>query len=201
MSSPLRFPVGRGALPRLGACLLLAVLTTLACRLLLDSLFGPGTWATPLLCRLAPATGPGRVLVHRCSCPEKSAHSIAPPGPIRRPPPSWRSPLLLASAAVLTSCTDLAFEWGASVGSPEAGCRAPERVGDERPDPVLRVRAGIRGHVQGRGRAAARDTGLRRADLRDPREDQVHARGAPAARSAQASRVHAAVSAGSSVPG
>ena len=111
MSSPLTFPVGRGALPRLGACLLLAVLTTLACRLLLGSRFGPGTWATLFYVSwlLPPALVAFWCMVlmpreTRAFYRAARAHSSAAP--------LLALALLLASAALLTSCIDLAFEWG-----------------------------------------------------------------------------------------
>ena len=111
MSSLLTFPVGRGALSRLGACLLLAVLTTLACRLVLGSLFGLGTWATLFYVSwlLPPALVAFWCLVlmpreTRAFYRAARAHPSAAP--------LVALALLLASAAVLTSCTDLAFEWG-----------------------------------------------------------------------------------------
>ena len=111
MSSPLRFPVGRGALPRLGACLLLAVLTTLACKLLLGSLIGPGKWARLFYVGwlLPPALVAFWCMVlmpreARAFYRAARAHPSAAP--------LLALTLLLASAAVLTSCSDLAFEWG-----------------------------------------------------------------------------------------
>ena len=111
MSSPLTFPVGRGALPRLGACLLLAVLTTLACKLLLGSLLGPGKWARLFYVSwlLPPALVAFwcMVLMPREARAFYRAARAHPTGA-----PILALTLLLASAAVLTSCTDLAFEWG-----------------------------------------------------------------------------------------
>jgi sulfatase-like protein len=111
VSSPLTFPTARGALPRLGISLLLALLTTLACRLLLGSLRGPGMWASFFYVRwlLPPA-----LLVFWCTVliprETRALYRAA------RAHPSIASLLallmLLASAAVLTSCTDAAFEWG-----------------------------------------------------------------------------------------
>ena len=111
MSAPLTFPVGRGARTRLGACLLLAVLTTFACKLLLGSLLGPGAWARFFYVSwLLPPALVGfwcMVLIPR----ETRAMYLA-----ARSHPSaallLALALLLASAAVLISCTDLAFEWG-----------------------------------------------------------------------------------------
>ena len=111
MSSPLTFQVGRGALPKLGVCLLLAALTTFACRFLLGSLLGSGTWASLFYVRwlLPPA-----LVVFWCTAlmprETRALYRAA-----RAHPSTARFlalALLLASAAVLTSCTDLAFEWG-----------------------------------------------------------------------------------------
>ena len=111
MSSALTFPVGRGALPRLGVSLLLAVLTTLACRLLLGSLRGPGMWASLFYVRwlLPPA-----LVVFWCTVlmprETRALYRAARAHPSFAP--LLALALLLASAAVLTSCTDFAFEWG-----------------------------------------------------------------------------------------
>ena len=111
MSPALTFPVGRGALPRLGVCLLLAVLSTLASRLLLGSLFGPGVWSSLFYLRLLL---PPALVAFWCTVlmPRESRAFYR----AARAHPSFASllalALLLASAALLTSCTDLAFEWG-----------------------------------------------------------------------------------------
>lgn len=111
MNSPLRFPVGRGALPRLGACLLLAVLATLACRLLLGSIFGPGTWATLFYVGwLLPPALVAFWCIVLMPKETRALYRAARAHPSAAPILAFG--LLLASAAVLTSCTDLAFEWG-----------------------------------------------------------------------------------------
>ena len=113
MTSPLTFPAGRGALPRLGACLLLAVLTTFACKLLLETAFRPRRVGDSLLRQLASAAGPAAfwcmVLMPRGNSRVLSRARAHPSAA-----PLLALVLLLASAAVLTSCTDLAFEWGVS---------------------------------------------------------------------------------------
>jgi sulfatase-like protein len=111
VSPPLGFPVGRSALPRLGVCLLLALLTTLACRFLFGSLLWPGMWARLFYVSwlLPPALVAFWCMVlmpreARAFYRAARAHPSAAP--------LLALALLLVSAAVLTSCTDLAFEWG-----------------------------------------------------------------------------------------
>jgi hypothetical protein len=111
VSSPLTFPTGRGALPRLGISLLLALLTTLACRLLLGSLLGPGMWASLFYVRwLLPPT----LVVFWCMLlmPRQTRALYRAARAHPSVAPVLALAMLLASSAVLISCTDAAFEWG-----------------------------------------------------------------------------------------
>ncbi len=109
MSAPSAVRIGRRPLLKLGVCLLLAGLTTLACGLLLDSLH-PGAWTHLFYLRwlLPPA-----LVVLWCSMLMPSETRAVYRAAGSHPSVALALAVLLASAAVLTSCTDVAFEWGA----------------------------------------------------------------------------------------
>ena len=101
----------RRVLRTLGLCLLLVLVSTHACRFLLESLRGPAVWVKFFYVRWLV---PPALIVLWCTTliPRETGalYRTAKTNPTVAPLPALA--MLLASAAVLTSCADLAFEWG-----------------------------------------------------------------------------------------
>jgi len=104
----------RSVLLRLGLCLPLALLSTYICKLLLAPLLAPTTWTEFYYLRLLlPPSFVGLWCTALLPRETRTVYRTAATNPAVAPLPQLA--LLLASAAFLVSCADLAFQWrGAS---------------------------------------------------------------------------------------